>query len=76
VWRTPDDEGRLLSGDEPAGLKPRAGQNVVWEFGDFTALLERGNVAALVVSHVESERATDHDAVPYVVRDIEIRIGG
>lgn len=74
VLLTPDDEGRLraLGGVESGVLAPRARQNVVWEFGYFTALLGRGNVVALVVSHGDLERPTDLDGVLYVpVRDID-----
>ena len=54
-----------------ADLAPRARQNVVWEFGYFAALLTRGRVAALVVSHNDLEPPSDLDGLLYIpVRSI------
>lgn len=51
VLLTPDDEARLRgSKDDP---KPRARQNVVFEFGYFVGLLGRQNVHALLIGSVE-----------------------
>jgi predicted nucleotide-binding protein len=67
ILLTPDDEGRALplGGREASDLSPRARQNVVWEFGYFTALLGRGRVAALIPSGSKLERPSDVDGVLY-----------
>jgi predicted nucleotide-binding protein len=44
VLVTPDDEGRLRGDSD---LRPRARQNVVWEWGYFVGKFGRGNVCAL-----------------------------
>jgi predicted nucleotide-binding protein len=51
VLLTPDDEGRERSSSEP--LKPRARQNVVFEFGRFVGSLSRFRVCCLYSGDVE-----------------------
>ena len=65
VLLTPDDVG-AIKGQE-ADLRPRARQNVVFEFGYFIGRLGRGNVCALVRGDVE--RPSDYDGVLYVPLD-------
>jgi predicted nucleotide-binding protein len=73
ILLSPDDEGRLRAGrgDVQPPLTVRARQNVVWEFGYFTARLGRANVVALV-SDEALERPSDLDGLLYVpVRTID-----
>ena len=65
VLLTPDDVG-AIKGQE-ADLRPRARQNVVFEFGYFIGRLGRENVCALVKGDVE--RPSDYDGVLYVPLD-------
>ena len=62
---TPDDLGALK--DKPNALKPRARQNVVFEFGYFIGKLGRNRVCALVKGDVE--RPSDYDGVVYIPLD-------
>ena len=60
---TPDDAGSL-QGNEEHNLKPRARQNVVFEFGYFIGKLGRRRVCALVKGDVE--KPSDYDGVLYI----------
>ena len=62
---TPDDVGSLKDG-EP-NLKPRARQNVIFEFGYFIGTLSRKRVCALVKGNVE--KPSDYDGVLYIPLD-------
>ena len=62
---TPDDAG-ALQGDE-RNLKPRARQNVVFEFGYFIGRLGRKHVCALTKGNVEIP--SDYDGVIYIPLD-------
>ncbi len=79
ILLTQDDEGRLRVGSEDTKSSPRARQNVVWEFGYFTALIGRDHVAALVVADNQLERPTDIDGVLFIpvadIADATWRIG-
>lgn len=57
---TPDDVGGLQGQD----LKPRARQNVIFEFGYFTGRLGRNRVCALVKGDVD--QPSDYDGVVYI----------
>lgn len=63
VLLTPDDFGGKVDGDS----KPRARQNVVFEFGYFAALLGRENVIALTQGGVEIP--SDLNGVVYISMD-------
>ena len=65
VLLTPDDAG--YRADAPGELKPRARQNVIFEFGYFIGRLGRGRVCALYKSGVELP--SDVDGVVYVSMD-------
>ena len=65
VLLTPDDTGRLQ--DDVGDFKPRARQNVIFEFGYFIGKLGRGRVCALVKGDVE--RPSDYDGVLYIPLD-------
>lgn len=62
---TPDDAGSL-QGDKN-NLKPRARQNVIFEFGYFIGKLDRKRVCALVKGNVE--KPSDYDGVLYIPLD-------
>ncbi len=62
---TPDDTGGL-SKDEQS-LKPRARQNVIFEFGYFMGKLGRQRVCALKKENVETP--SDYDGVLYIAFD-------
>ena len=62
VLLTPDDVGSL--NEEEPHLKPRARQNVIFEFGYFIGKLGRERVCALVVGDVE--KPSDYDGVLYI----------
>ena len=65
VLLTPDDIGRLQDG---AGeFRPRARQNVIFEFGYFIGKLGREHVCALVQGDLE--RPSDYDGVLYIPLD-------
>ena len=59
---TPDDAGSLQGNEN--NLKPRARQNVVFEFGYFIGKLGRRRVCALVKGDVE--KPSDYDGVLYI----------
>ena len=65
VLLTPDDTGRLQ--DDAGDFKPRARQNVIFEFGYFVGKLGRERVCALVKGDVE--RPSDYDGVLYIPLD-------
>lgn len=65
VLLTPDDVGSLK--DEANNLKPRARQNVIFEFGYFIGKLGRKRVCALVQGNVE--KPSDYDGVLYIPLD-------
>lgn len=65
VLLTPDDVGSLT--DEETNLKPRARQNVIFEFGYFIGKLDRKRVCALVKGDVE--KPSDYDGVLYIPLD-------
>ena len=65
VLLTPDDIGRLQ--DDAGDFRPRARQNVIFEFGYFIGKLGRERVCALVKGNVE--RPSDYDGVVYVPLD-------
>ena len=62
---TPDDVGALETCR--ADLRPRARQNIVFEFGYFIGKLGRGRVCALVKGDIE--RPSDSDGFLYVPLD-------
>ncbi|MCY3955029.1 MAG: nucleotide-binding protein [Nitrospira sp.] len=62
---TPDDVGSLK--DEETNLKPRARQNVIFEFGYFIGKLNRKRVCALLKGDVE--KPSDYDGVLYIPWD-------
>ena len=62
---TPDDIGGLQG--QGKKLKPRARQNVIFEFGYFTGRLGRERVCALVKDDVD--RPSDYDGVVYIRMD-------
>ena len=65
VLLTPDDIGKLQDG---AGeFRPRARQNVIFEFGYFIGKLGREHVCALVQGDLE--RPSDYDGVLYIPLD-------
>ncbi len=65
VLLTPDDRGGLQ--DDEGSFKPRARQNVIFEFGYFIGKLGRERVCALVKGEVE--RPSDYDGVIYITLD-------
>ena len=65
VLLTPDDVGSLKG--ENNHLKPRARQNVIFEFGFFIGRLGRHRVCALTKGDVEIP--SDYDGVVYVPLD-------
>ena len=65
VLLTPDDVGEAR--DRKADLRPRARQNVVFEFGYFVGKLGRGRVCALAKGDIE--RPSDLDGLLYVPLD-------
>ncbi len=65
VLLTPDDVGSLK--DEEQNSKPRARQNVIFEFGYFIGKLDRKRVCALVKGDVE--KPSDYDGVLYIPLD-------
>ena len=62
---TPDDVGALQEGTR--NLKPRARQNVIFEFGYFIGRLGRNRVCALTKGSVEIP--SDYDGVVYIPLD-------
>ena len=62
---TPDDTGGLA--DEEQSHKPRARQNVIFEFGYFMGKLGRQRVCALKKENVETP--SDYDGVLYIPFD-------
>ena len=62
---TPDDIGALK--DEESNLKPRARQNVIFEFGYFIGKSGRKRVCALLQGDVE--KPSDYDGVLYIPLD-------
>ena len=62
---TPDDVGGLQG--QGKDLKPRARQNVIFEFGYFTGCLGRKRVCALVKDDVD--QPSDYDGVVYIRMD-------
>jgi Predicted nucleotide-binding protein containing TIR-like domain len=64
VLMTPDDLGKAKGAPD---LKPRARQNVVFEFGFFIGALRPERVAALVKGDIE--RPSDLDGVVYISLD-------
>jgi predicted nucleotide-binding protein len=80
ILLTPDDQGGLRT-EKGRELKPRARQNVVFEFGLLRRLIGRSRVAALVPEDEEPESPSDLSGPLYIpVRsDIgctPIRVGG
>ena len=65
VLLTPDDVGRLQ--DDVNDFRPRARQNVIFEFGYFVGKLGREYVCALVQGALE--RPSDYDGVLYIPLD-------
>lgn len=65
VLLTPDDVGSLKN--EERNSKPRARQNVIFEFGYFIGKLDRKRVCALVRDDVE--KPSDYDGVLYIPLD-------
>ena len=65
VLLTPDDIGRLQ--DDAGEFRPRARQNVIFEFGYFIGKLGRERVCALVQGDLE--RPSDYDGVLYIPLD-------
>ena len=65
VLLTPDDVGALQEGT--ANLKPRARQNVIFEFGYFIGRLGRSRVCALTKGDIEIP--SDYDGVIYIPMD-------
>ncbi len=71
VLLTPDDEGRL-AGDPSAGLRPRARQNVVFEWGFFVGKLGRGKVCALYsLDSAEFVLSLHHPALRAALTSVE-----
>jgi predicted nucleotide-binding protein len=66
VLLTPDDVGRLAT-DAASELRPRARQNVIFEWGFFVAKLGRRNVCALYAEG--TELPSDVSGVIYVELD-------
>jgi predicted nucleotide-binding protein len=66
---TPDDEGRerAAPGEEPAGLRPRGRQNVVFEAGYFVGQIGRERTALLF--EVGVELPSDLDGIVYIELD-------
>ena len=62
---TPDDVGALQ--EDARNLKPRARQNVIFEFGYFIGRLGRNRVCALTKGDVEIQ--SDYDGVVYIPLD-------
>ena len=62
---TPDDTGGLAGKEQPP--KPRARQNVIFEFGYFIGLLGRQRICALKKENVETP--SDYDGVLYIPFD-------
>ena len=65
VLLTPDDTGRLQA--DAGEYRPRARQNVIFEFGYFIGKLGRERVCALVQGDLE--RPSDYDGVLYIQLD-------
>lgn len=65
VLLTPDDVGALQVQQD--GLKPRARQNVVFEFGYFIGKLGRDRVCALASGDIE--KPSDSDGILYIPLD-------
>ena len=65
VLLTPDDVGALAN--DKNNQKPRARQNVIFEFGYFIGKLGRERVCALVKGNVETP--SDYDGVIYIQLD-------
>ena len=65
VLLTPDDVGSFQ--DDNTNLRPRARQNVIFEFGYFIGKLDRKRVCALVKGDVE--KPSDYDGVLYIPLD-------
>ena len=65
VLLTPDDVGAVK--DRKSDLRPRARQNVVFEFGYFIGRLGRERVCALAKGDIE--RPSDSDGILYVPLD-------
>ena len=65
VLLTPDDVGSLKN--EERNSKPRARQNVIFEFGYFIGKLDRKRVCALIKGDVE--KPSDYDGVLYLSLD-------
>ena len=65
VLLTPDDVGAIKG--KHADLRPRARQNVVFEFGYFIGRLGRESVCALVKGEIE--KPSDSDGILYVPSD-------
>lgn len=65
ILLTPDDIG--ASSAQSSNLRPRARQNVIFEFGYFISKLGRANVCALVVGDIE--KPSDYDGVLYIRMD-------
>ena len=65
VLLTPDDVGALKV--QQGGFKPRARQNVVFEFGYFIGKLGRDRVCALASSDIE--KPSDLDGILYIPLD-------
>jgi predicted nucleotide-binding protein len=66
---TPDDVGSLR---EPVELKPRARQNVIFEYGYFLGKFGRDRVVALYKGN-EIERPSDCDGIQFLSMDSEGR---
>jgi predicted nucleotide-binding protein len=65
ILLTPDDQGSLRT-EKDSGLKPRARQNVVFEFGYFAGLIGRNRVAALVPEDEQPESPSDLSGLLYI----------
>ena len=65
VLLTPDDVGALK--EQQDGFKPRARQNVVFEFGYFIGKLGRDRVCALASGDIE--KPSDSDGILYIPLD-------
>ena len=64
---TPDDVGALKGNESNLKPKPRARQNVIFEFGYFIGKIGRKRVCALVQGDVE--KPSDYDGVLYIPLD-------